>query len=545
MSRFITFALLLLSFPVFGQQLSDVADTLAPHEDGPGGVVAIIENGEIIDITTAGFANVEHRIPFTAETRTNIGSTSKQFTAYGILLLAEEGKLSLGDDVREYIPELPGFEHTVTIEHLLTHTSGYREFLNSLLIEGRQLMAGDVVYSHEIIDIVKRQPALQSVPGEVFNYNNTGYALLATIIERVSEEDFEDWMRENVFLPAGMTETIVVGGDRRALLNSAQGYVRNPEDGAYYHVPDIPASTGAGGIYTTPGDLARWMKFIFSDEQRDIFVEMTTGRILMDGDSIHYGYGLMIHSHNEYVQIEHGGADAAHLSTFVFYPELNTGVIILTNHNGVSGSIYNDALSIIFPETEEDSVAEELAPELLSDGDVLDDYIGEFALDAAPGFVLTFTREDDELIGQGSGQPPFATVATSDSTFTIVGVDAALTFHREADGSVNHLTLHQNGNHRATRKASEKSPSWNAADFVGRYFSVEAETFYEIVQDEEGIAIDHRRFADPLELTYSQEDTFSSMATGFILNFERDDDGNVTGFYVNFGRTTDVWFEKL
>ena len=351
-------------------------------------------------------------------------------------------------------------------------------------------------------------------------------------------------MRENVFLPAGMTETIVVGGDRRALPNSTQGYVRNPEDGAFYHVPDIPASTGAGGIYTTPGDLARWMKFIFSDEQRDIFVEMTTGRILMDGESIHYGYGLMIDSHNGYVQIEHGGADAAHLSTFVFYPELNTGLIILTNHNGISGSIYNDALSIIFPEEEEDSSDEELAPELLSDGDVLDDYIGEFALDAAPGFVLTFTREDDQLIGQGTGQPPFATVATSDSTFTIVGVDAALTFHREADGSVNHLTLHQNGHHSATRKASEESPSWNAEDYVGRYFSEEAETFYDIVQEEESIAIDHRRFEDPLELTYSQEDTFASMTTGFILNFERDNAGNVTGFYVNFGRTTDVWFEK-
>lgn len=548
MYRLLVLTLLVIAFPVHAQQadrpLSEFAAQLAPHEDGPGGVVAIIRNGEVADVAAAGYANIEHRIPFTPETRTNIGSTSKQFTGYAIALLASEGRLSVDDDVRDYIPELPEFEHVVTIQHLLTHTSGYREFLNSLLIEARQIMAGDVIYPHEVIDIVRRQPALQNEPGDVFNYNNTGYSLLATIVERVTEEDFGDWMRENVFLPAGMTETEVVGGDRRTLSNSAQGYVRNPETGLFHYVPDIPASAGAGGIYTTPEDLARWIGFLFSNDQREILVEMASAHTLMNGTSSHYGYGLMIDNYQGYVQIEHGGADTAHRSTFVVYPELNAAVVILTNHGMVPGSVLGEMVSAFLIERESDEEIQEIAPELIGVGDVLDDYLGEFALDAAPGFVLTFTREDDELIGQGSGQPPFATVATSDSTFTIVGVDAAITFHREANGLVNHLTLHQNGNHRATRR-TEAIIEMNMAEFVGRYFSEEAETFYEIAVEDDELVIKHRRFESGLSLSHTVNDTFASMALGFSLEFKRDDQGNIAGFHLNFGRSTDVWFEKI
>jgi CubicO group peptidase (beta-lactamase class C family) len=171
----------------------------------PGAVVAVIRNGEVAFSRAYGAANLEHSIPFRVDTRTNIGSTSKQFTAFAIELLAQRGELSLDDDVREHLPELPDLGKVVTIRHLLTHTSGYREFLNTLALSGRRLDHGDWIERDEIVRMVQRQPELQNDPGAEWNYNNTGFALLARIVERKSGMDFADFLRENVFEPLGFT----------------------------------------------------------------------------------------------------------------------------------------------------------------------------------------------------------------------------------------------------------------------------------------------------------------------------------------------------
>ena len=128
---------------------------------------------------------------------------------FAVALLDKQGKLSLDDDVRKFIPELPDLGKTVTLRHLLSHTSGYREFINFLTLGGLNLNEGDYIGKNEIIEIVQAQPRLQNDPGAEFNYNNTGFSLLATVVERVTKEKFPDWMRENVFKPIGMTHTVI------------------------------------------------------------------------------------------------------------------------------------------------------------------------------------------------------------------------------------------------------------------------------------------------------------------------------------------------
>jgi CubicO group peptidase (beta-lactamase class C family) len=191
----------------------------------PGAVVGVVRDGELVFARGYGRASLRHDVPFTTRTPTNIGSTSRQFTAFAIQLRAERGALSLDDDVREHLPELKDFGKTVTVRHLLTHTSGYREFLNLLAMGGRRLDY-DYVDRSELVDIVQRQPELQNAPGAEWNYNNTGYGLLAEIVAKVGGMPFPAWMRENVFEPLGMDDTMVRTEPGTIVPGAAMGYVQ-------------------------------------------------------------------------------------------------------------------------------------------------------------------------------------------------------------------------------------------------------------------------------------------------------------------------------
>ena len=154
--------------------------------ESPGAAVRVWRDGRTLYSKTYGMANLAYDLPFEEDTRTNIGSTSKQFTAFAIMLQAERGLLSLDDDIRTHIPELPEFDETIQVRHLITHTSGLREFLNLLRMTGRRLDHGDWIDRSELVDIVQRQPALQNAPGAEWNYNNTAFGFAAAIVERTS-----------------------------------------------------------------------------------------------------------------------------------------------------------------------------------------------------------------------------------------------------------------------------------------------------------------------------------------------------------------------
>jgi len=458
-----------------------MADLQGP--DTPGAVVAVVKEGEIVFQRAYGMANLTHGIPFTLETRTNIGSTSKQFTAFAVALLAREGRLSLDDDVRKHLPELPDLGETVTLRHLLSHTSGYREFLNTLAMGGWRLLEdADHIDPREVVRVVQRQPALQNSPGAEWNYNNTGYALLPMVVEKVTGKPFGDWMEKHVFEPLGMTETMVREDPRHIVPRSAQGYLPT-EDGGFMEVPDIGASAGAGGIYTTVGDLARWMGNLGTGELggEQILAEMTAPFVLTTGDTTNYGLGLILDRERGLRRIQHGGADAAHRSHFAYYPDLDAGLMVLSNNGGFPGTIPARVAEVFFGEHMEPREAgaeeEELFPPDVAPFDPasfdpasFDVFVGRYELEIQPGFILTFRREGDRLLTQATGQPTFEITPTSDSTFALSVVEASITFHRDEDGVVTGLTLHQNGHH-AARRLPDEGPSLDLAPFVGRYYS--------------------------------------------------------------------------
>lgn len=518
-------------------------------ENTPGAIVAVVRDGEIVYEEAFGMANLTHGVPYRLDTPTNIGSTSKQFTAFAVGLLAERGLLDLDDDVREYVPELPDLGETVTLRHLLTHTSGYREFLNTLVLSGRQLDEGDAVDRDEIIGVVQRQPRLQNPPGAEWNYNNTGYALLATVVERVTGEPFPEWMAANVFVPLGMDHTLVRASPTQIVPNSAQGYVNGPD--GWREAADIGGAMGAGGIYTTVGDLGRWMSHLMAPKTHaEVVHQMTTRYVLADGDTTDYGLGLFVDEMDGQPRVQHGGADAAHRSAFGFFPRLGAGVIVLTNSPADADAMAGRTARAFFPEAFDAEADDDAPPASASaatdfDPEAFDAYAGRYALDEAPAFVLAFRRDGARYLIQPTNQPETEIAPTSDSTFASTIVDASVTFHRDADGRVRSLTLHQGGDHRAARLDVEPTAEAEPVDldaYAGRYFSDELEAFYAVAV-EDGTLVVRQRRADDERLQPAGADTFRTSG-GVTLTFERGAAGAVTALTLDFGRTRDVRFER-
>jgi CubicO group peptidase (beta-lactamase class C family) len=516
--------------------------------ESPGAAVRVWRGGKTLYSRAFGMANLAYHIPFRTDTRTNIGSTSKQFTAFAIMLQAERGRLSLDDDIRKHIPELPAFDHPITVRHLITHTSGLREFLNLVTMTGRRLDHGDWIDRSELISIVQRQPALQNVPGAEWNYNNTAFGLAALIVERTSGQDFPSFMRENVFGPLGMTRSMVRASPEHIVPDMSEGYTPGPD--GFRQIGDLGGAMGAGGIYTTVEDLEKWARNFTNPTvgTRKSLDEMMTSFKLNDGKETGYGYGLTVGDQKGLRRIQHGGADVAHRSMLAYYPEIDAGITVQSNHAGFNSNVAFDLAEAFFRDAFQGAAERAAAPAVFDpskyDPARFDAFAGRYALDAAPNFILTFSREGSKLYTQATGQSRIEIVATSDSTFRLTAVEASVVFHRGADGKVTGLTLNQNGANHATRLTDEAPPPWKPtaaelAGFEGRYFSDEIETFYTLAVQDSTLVMRQRRL-DDTKLTPGAKDAFSGGNLSF--SFERDRNGKIIGFYVSNGRTRGVRF---
>jgi CubicO group peptidase (beta-lactamase class C family) len=327
-------------------------------EDTPGAVVGILDRGEVVFERAWGMADLTYGVPHEVDTPTNIGSVTKQFTAMAILLLRKDGKLSLDDEVRKHIPELPDFGEPVTIKNLLNHTGGYREIYNFLPMTGR---AGeDHIDRDEAIELVQRQPELQARPNTEYNYNNTGFILLSMIVERVSDKTFPEFLQERVFGPLGMESTRVKYAQGEIIPRASTPYVP-VEEGGWRSARDLAASAGAGGIYTTFRDMTRWML-----NYRDATVGgsetielLTTRNILANGDTTGYGLGIGVGTVRGQTVYRHTGGDTAHRTYFSYFPELESGVFLSSNNATFAFASAQEIEELFFGDRLDPEVADE------------------------------------------------------------------------------------------------------------------------------------------------------------------------------------------
>lgn len=312
----------------------------------PGISICITQHGNIVFEKQVGLANVRKRIPITAQTRFNIGSISKQFTAACIFLLEERGLLNRGDSVQKYIPELPSFGSTITLNHLLAHTSGLTDHMEVLGL--RNKFGAKRLTLEYIIQFFKRAPVLSFKPGERFSYCNTGYMLLASIVEKVSGNSLEEFAKANLFDPLKMSSTSYTNSEEKGMPDGTSSYYIAGKKFKKVKHPQASAM-GATGVYGTLRDMAVWNQtFDLKDNgfaQKEFNHRMQTSFQLNDGSKVNYGGGLILKPYKGHRNIEHSGGWNAFLTQFRHLPEDDISVLIATNSTDISPFAICDEIS--------------------------------------------------------------------------------------------------------------------------------------------------------------------------------------------------------
>ena len=403
--------------------------------DSPGASIAIIENGKIIYSQGYGAANLEYGVPNSPATVFPLASVSKQFTAFAIYLLVQDGKLSLDDDVRKYLPKLHDFGKVITIRQLLHHTSGVRDHWNLLILAGWR--PEDQITDDDVARLLFRQAELNFAPGDRFLYSSSGYTLLAMVVKQVSGKTLPEFAKERIFDPLGMAHTHFQDDYGIVVKDRAYSYARQP-DGKYQYV----ALSSSSSLFSTVGDLARWDENFYTGEVGGpaLLAQMQEKGKLNNGNEIDYASGLEIGKYRGLRTVEHAGGDAAYRTNILRFPDQRFSVVVLANAGDVNATALSFKIADIYledrlqPTPDKPSLGDK--PEVTIDPKVLDAYVGDYELqdELRPGFIVSFSKDKDHLVARATGQSSLPMYAVSNTAFRLRVVPAKVVFDDPTEG---------------------------------------------------------------------------------------------------------------
>ena len=515
----------------------------------PGCALSVMEAGAIQYERGYGMANLEYGIPITPRSVFHVASVSKHFTAMAIELLVNQGLVDWDDDIRTYVPEVPDFGPTITLRHLVHHVSGIRDQWNLLRMAGWRWEA-DVVTQKDVLEITSRQTALNFPPGDRYLYSNTGYTLLAVVVEQVTGQSLREFTSAHLFEPLGMTDTHF--HDSHEMIVADRAYAYEPdEDGLYgmkLSIPDFDV-VGATSLFTTVRDLAAWDRNFYTGRVggQEGLRRLHQTFILNDGDTIPYAHGLSIGEYRGLETVGHGGADAGYRSQFLRFPDQQWTVAVLcnfpsSNPGGLARRVADlwlaDELEPEEPEQRQTTVAGAPAwtPVPL---DRLQQLVGLYRQENGTE-TLRLTRSGDTLrLATGRGYP---LRPLGDHRYQVVGEDAVLTIRPPRDqrsATVESPALGDQVYHRI--EDWDPTPA-ELSELAGTYHSRELGTDYH-VRVENGELVFHHRKLDDQVLTPVFRDAFR--AGGRTVLFQRGPGGGIVGFTLSDGRVYDVRFERV
>ena len=315
--------------------------------DSPGCAVGVSRAGQPVVQKAYGMADLEHDVPNKADTIFEAGSVSKQFTAAAVLLLAAEGKLSLDDPARKYIPELPDYGAPLTIRHMLQHTSGLRDWGEVASIAGWPRTSRVHTHAH-VLDIVSRQKALNFPSGTQYSYSNTGYNLAAVLVSRVSGKSFAEFSKERVFGPAGMTHTSWRDDYTRIVKGRAIAY--SQAQGGWRQNMPFENVHGNGGLLTTVADLLKWNENFTSPKVGDaafVKLQQEPGKF-NDGKPHSYAMGLMVGTYKGVPEVAHSGSTAGYRAHLTWYPQQQVSVAVLCNAASANATQFAERVADLY-----------------------------------------------------------------------------------------------------------------------------------------------------------------------------------------------------
>jgi CubicO group peptidase (beta-lactamase class C family) len=304
-------------------------DLTAPGS--PGCVLGVYRDGQIAYAKGYGLANVEENVPITPKSVFDIGSTSKQFTAASILLLEKQGKLSLNDDVRKYLPELPDYGNKITVLQLLNHTSGLRDYLTLMDLAGFNI--DSVTTDEDALALITRQKALNFAPGSEWLYSNSGFFLLSIIVKRVSGQTLREFAAENIFTPLGMTHTQYRDSHTSLIPDRAMAYDPNEKKDGYTLNVSYFEQTGDGAVHTTVEDLLKWDENFYRGTigGKIFLAELQEPGKLNSGKILDYAKGLRVTDYRGLHSVRHGGSWGGYRAELLRFPDQHFSVACLCN----------------------------------------------------------------------------------------------------------------------------------------------------------------------------------------------------------------------
>lgn len=513
--------------------------------DVPGCALGIIKDKELIYARGYGLANMEYGIPNSPSTVFRIASTSKQFTAACIVLLAEQNALQLDDNLKSIFPDFPDYAAKITIRHLLTHTSGIRDYLQLSYLKG--LRDDDYYKDSDIMNWLINQTDLNFAPGDEHLYSNSGYWILGQIVKKVSGMNMAEFAKQELFDPLGMNDTHFHNDHSQIVKNRASGYAPAAND-TYRMSMTTLDMIGDGGIFTTIEDIKKWDDAYYDSDvlSKKFWSMMTQQGELNNGEVIDYASGLMISEYKGLKTVRHGGAFVGFRAELLRFPNQKLSIAIFTNRadaypsrmaNQIADILLKDKLMEDQASTLDMPLAEIPVQEI-----PIDQMTGNYEIEA--GVIVNLSIKDDSLhVLQTWNDASYNIARKSGNTFQIPGEDnIGFIFSNLKEEETQTLTVMQGTNETVAKRRKEFDASGiNLADYTGQFYSKELDVNYNFEIDNDQLIFRLGNSQSTSECRINDTDHFL-MDFG-LVRFQREN-GVVSGFELDSGRVKNVVFEK-
>lgn len=522
---------------------ADKVDKLLAKYDfknGPGLSLAVIKDGAVVYKKGFGIANLEYGVPITTSTVFQVASVSKQFTVFSILLLEQEGKLSIDDDIRKYLPEMPDYGHKITLRNLANHTSGIRDNtdLANLIGTGE----ADLISNEEAVKLITSQKGLNFIPGDEFQYCNSGYILLAEIVKRVSGQSFAEFTQARIFKPLKMKNSQFIDAPETIVKNRAYSYIKY--ENTYYKSILNHSFVGSTGLNTTIDDLSLWaMNFKKKTIGNDaIFKKMKEKSRLNSGELIPYGLGLENQVYKGLDIVFHGGGIGRYGSRILIIPEHNFSVVYMCNSRDFH------PFDIVYPIIDyylADKETIQSTPTI--NKTLLQNFVGDYEIFPRTGYIFTFSKDNDTLFQQVKGDDAkVKLVQISDNEFTFPNYPHSKFVFEKANGQSSnfvrwHISDFSYKGQRIELKQFDKEKV-NSNELVGMYYNAELNTTYDFVLKDNNLFATHSRNGE-MSLIAFQPDIFVSNIGG--IEIIRNDLKKVIGFNLSGQGIKGMRFDKI
>jgi len=509
-------------------------------KNGPGLSLAVIKDGAIVYKKGFGIANLEYGIPITTSTVFQVASVSKQFTVFSILLLEQDGKLSIDDDIRKYLPEIPDYGHKITLRNLANHTSGIRDNTNLANLIG--ISESDLFSNEEVIKLITSQKGLNFIPGDEFQYSNSSYILLAEIVKRVSGQSFAEFTQSRIFKPLKMKNSQFIDAPEIIVKNRAYSYEKY--ENVYYKNILNHSFVGATGLNSTIDDLSLWtMNFKNKTIGNDaIFNKMKEKTVLNNGEIVPYGLGLENQVYKGLDVVFHGGGVGRYGSRILIIPEQNFAIIYLCNSQDFH------PFDIVYPIVDYYLADKETNPSKSTiNKKLLQNFVGDYEMFPGTGYVYSFSKDNDTLFQHVKGDDnKVKLVQISDNEFTYSNIPHSKFVFEKTNGRISnfvkfYVTDFSYKGQRIELKEFAKE-NVNINELVGMYYNAELNTTYNFVLKDNNLFATHSKNGEAI-LTAFQPDFFVSIIGAIeVIRNEKD---KIIGFNLTRQGIIKMKFDKI